>query len=100
MLFRYLSNYYCYILYLLLFQVAGRGIILLLQRCRRPAVDVESSASSSAADEDSNDYGESGDTDNEDNLMFHGPVAAPNPPVVVVPGIPISISNSGYSFIH
>ena len=83
---------------MLLFQVAGRGIILLLQRCRRPAVhdDVESSA----ADEDSDDYGESEDTDDEDNLMFHDPVAAPNPPVVAVPGILISISISGYSFIH
>jgi len=69
----------------LLFQVAGRGIILLLQRCRRPAVhdDVESSA----ADEDSNDYGDSEDIDDEDDLMFRDPVAAPNPPVVAVPGI-------------
>ena len=83
---------------MLLFQVAGRGIILLLQRCRRPAVhdDVESSA----VDEDSDGYDESEDTDDEGNLMFHDPVAAPNPPVVAVPGILISISNSGYSFIH
>ena len=72
---------------MLLFQVAGRGIILLLQRCRRPAVDVESTASSSAADEDSNDYGDSEDIDDEDDLMFRDPVAAPNPPVVAVPGI-------------
>jgi hypothetical protein len=31
--------------------------------------------------------------------MFHDPVAAPSPPVVAVPGILMSISNSGYSFI-
>ena len=45
MLFRYLSNYYCYILLVLLFQVAGQGIIYVYQSCRRPAdhVDVESS---------------------------------------------------------
>ena len=81
---------------MLLFQVAGRELILLLQRCRRPAVpdDVERPA----AGEDSDD-GEDND-DDEDNLMFHDPVAAPNPPVVAVPGILISISNSGYSFIH
>ena len=85
MLFRYLSNYYCYILYLLLFQVAGRGIILLLQRCRRPAVhdDVESSA----GDEDSDYYGESEDPDDDGDLLSHDPVAAPKPPAVVVPGI-------------
>ena len=97
MLFRYLSNYYCYILLVLLFQVAGRELILLLQRCRRPAVsdDVEGTA----ADEDSDD------DEDDDNLMFHAPVApvapvAPNPPVVAAPGIRISISNSVYFFIH
>ena len=83
---------------MLLFQVAGRGIILLLQRCRRPAVsdDVESSA----ADEDSDDYGESEDTDDEGNLMFHDPVAAPNPPVVAAPGILRYLFQTILSFIE
>ena len=80
---------------MLLFQVAGRELILLLQRCRRPAVsdDVESSAAGEDSDDDEDD------DDDEDNLMFHDPVAAPSPPVVAVPGILMSISNSGYSFI-
>ena len=55
------------------------------QRCRRPAVhdDVESSA----VDEDSDDYDESEDTDDDGDLLFHDPVAAPKPPAVAVPGI-------------
>ena len=55
------------------------------QRCRRPAVhaDVESSA----VDEDSDDYDESEDTDDDGNLLFLDPVAAPKPPAVAVPGI-------------
>ena len=55
------------------------------QRCRGPAVhdDVESSA----VDEDSDDYDESEDTDDDGNLLFLDPVAAPNPPAVAVPGI-------------
>ena len=55
------------------------------QRCRRP--DVHDDVESSAVDEDSDDYGESEDTDDDGDLLFHDPVAAPKPPAVAVPGI-------------